>query len=205
MKNHFLYFCAYPFIFLLVTSTGYAFDYHISYMGNYNITDGELKGQDYTLILARNFGLRYSQIASFDFVEKDSLTEKNGVARYGVKGNYKMPMLLKMIDYKNFDAGHKGPFDFLTAYYGVGYTELDMKIRKTSYTASGNQMIRSKSSENVKVPIYAASVGFYGGEKFAVIDTRIRYIRGEIKDSDIIDKKIKFNDWAIIFSFGVGF
>lgn len=206
MKKVSIFLATVIFSFFTATHATYAFDYHLSYMGNYDVTRGTFGGEDFTVILAKNVGVRYSRINKFEFIEEDTnLTGSNGVYSYKVEGDYKMPMILKMVDYKSFEGGNKGPFDFLTAYFGVGYANLDMKISKKTYSASGGQMVLSNSSENVNTPVYATSVGFYGGEKFVVVDTRLRYLKGEIKDSDIVDHKIKFDDWSIIISLGVGF
>lgn len=193
-------------IIVLGGETVYGFHYHLSYMGNYDLTKSQLKGDDLTMIFGKNVGLRYSRINAFDFVETGSnLGGSQSIHSYAIKGDYKMPMLLKMVDYKSFQGNKKGPFDFLTAYYGLGFANLDLQIHKTAYSASGGDLIRTWETENVNAPVYAASVGFYGGEKFMVIDTRLRYIKGEIKNSQLLEDQVKFDDWSIIFSLGVGF
>ena len=116
-----------------------------------------------------------------------------------------MPMLLKTLDFKTFEGSNKGPFDFLTAYVGVGYSGEKVKIIKKSYTVEDDAFIQEKFREKAKSSTRAASFGFYGGEKFLVVDTRVVYYRGEIRESKLLNDSEKFSRWVVLLGIGIGF
>ncbi len=187
---------------LLIAQTGI----HASVSINYELTEGYWPGYDFTLIYGRLIGLRMTIIPDFMFSEDTEIVFKdNTLSSFECKGDLKMPMVLKTLDYRSLQGAGKVAFDFLTAYIGIGYNELETEITKKVYSTETNNLHETTIQETVKTPVYSTAFGMYGGEKFLFIDTRLMYIKGESKKGDVINEQVSFDRWMVMFSIGIGF
>lgn len=179
---------------------------HSSAMVNGEILNGHWPGYDFTFIVNQGWGGRYTVIPRVLFAESALEQEGNQVSTYNVEGDFRMPMILRTLDYRSFaNTSDKGPFDFLTGYTAFGVANVKMEVKKELYSPQSSSLVHQSLKEEVEVPVQSFAFGFYGGEKFMVIDARLLYLRGTISSSDLIDEDVKFNHWMLIFSLGVGF
>lgn len=181
--------------------------YIITATAGYELTKEYLPVYDLTFIYMQVLGLRYSLIPDFQFEEdKEVVRDSDNVSVYTISGDYEMSSLVYVIESKRLSGGGtQGPFDFLAAYMAIGYNDTEITLNETRYSAVDNEIQTENDTEKTKIPIYALSFGFLGGEKFMAIDAKITYIRGELEDRGVAGKKIEFSHWLIVFSLGLGF
>ena len=183
-----------------------AFAYHYSVIGGTYVDDTTKIIWDASLFFNQQWGLRYTFIPGFEYQNKDTITDSNdSVSNYTITGEYKSPSIMYLLGYQNISSTEPGPFDFITAYTSIGYAEQNVTIKESRYTASDNNIVKSHHESNSKVPVISAAFGFYGGEKFMVFDTSVRYLKGTINDNDATSEKIEFTHWLISASIGFGF
>lgn len=179
---------------------------HSSFMVNIEMLEQYKTGYDLTLIFTERWGIRYTHIPDVKFKKEEGITHENQeVSSFQVDGDFKTYMLLQTLDFKNFDPTDKGPLDFITAYWGAGYNQMHTKIRKKAYTINNGNFVATKNEEDYELPVQSLVFGFYGQERYAVIDARLLYIKGVIKDSELLNRKIDFNQFLIQFGLGIGF
>ena len=172
----------------------------------FEITEQYWPVYEVTYIYGRSWGIRYSNIADFDFEEDTEIVLDSGsVSSYSISGDYEMPSVVYIIENKEFPDQNDGPFNFLTAYITAGYHDTDIELKETKYSAIDGKIATEIRTQNAKIPVYAFSFGFLGGEKFVVLDTKIIYLRGRLDDSEVLDRKMKFDHWLAVFSLGFGF
>ena len=193
-------------LFFLGFTCQNGFAVHYSLIGGTYLSDTSQIVWDASLFFNQQWGLRYTVIPEFEYHNKNSLTRTdNSVSNYTITGEYKATSLVYLLDYQTISSTEPGPFDFITAYVSVGYAEQNITIEENRYTASGNNIDKTTHESSTKTPVTSAAFGFYGGEKFMVFDTSIRYLRGAIDDKEAIVEKIEFEHWLISASIGFGF
>ena len=191
---------------LLGSDNTKAFAYHYSIIGGTYLNDTTKIIWDTSLFFNQQWGLRYTVIPGFEYQNKDTVTRSDdSVSKYTITGEYKAPSIMYLLGYQTISSTEPGPFDFITAYTSLGYAEQNVTVKESRYTASGNTIIKSHHESNSKVPVTSAAFGFYGGEKFMVFDTGIRYLRGTLNDNKAVSEKIEFSHWLISASIGFGF
>ena len=179
---------------------------HSSFMMNVEMLEKYKPGYDITLIFTELWGIRYTVIPDVKFKKEEGLSSENGqLSSFRVDGDYKSYMVFQTIDYKNFDNTDKGPFDFITAYWGAGYEKIPSRITQTNYSISNGNFVTETNEEDLEIPVYSLAFGLYANEKFAVADARLLYIKGVINDSELLSNKVEFDQFMIQFAFGVGF
>jgi len=183
-----------------------AFAIHYSLIGGTYLSEPSQIIWDASLFFNQQWGLRYTVIPGFEYHNKNTLTRTdNSVSNYTVTGEYAAPSLVYLLAYQTINSSEPGPFDFITAYVSLGYAEQKVVIEESRYTASGNNIDKSTHESSTQIPVTSAAFGFYGGEKFMVFDTSIRYLKGTIDDKDVIAEKVEFEHWLISASIGFGF
>ncbi len=95
--------------------------------------------------------------------------------------------------------------DFITAYFAIGYNEINAESTRQKFSSSLNNIVESSTSEKIKAPTYAFAFGLYAGEKFVFIDTRIFYLKGKTEETNLFSQQKEFEHWLLILSIGVGF
>lgn len=172
-------------------------------MVHYELMEQNWPGYDLTLIFQNSYGLRFSLMQEMEFLETIS-DEDGSVKKNNFEGDLKLPMFLKMLDFKTFEEGPAKVFDFVSAYVGVGYNTLELTMNQKKYYASAGELVKKTRDETVHSKVGAFSVGMYGGDSFLVIDFRLRYIRGTIESSDYVKEENEFDKWMMIVSLGFG-
>jgi len=179
---------------------------HSSFMINVETLEQYKPGYDITLIFSERWGIRYTAIPDVKFKKEEGISQENQeLTSFRIDGDFKTYMLFQTLDFKNFDPTDKGPLDFVTAYWGGGYNKIPTKIRKKTYTISNGGFVTSKSEEEYQLPVESLVFGFYAQERFVVIDARLLYIKGVVKDSELLNTKIDFDQFLIQFGVGIGF
>lgn len=180
--------------------------YHFSAMASYELTQGYYPGYDFTAILNRRWGLRYTVIPNLSFEEGSRIINKGkSLISYQLQGDFKTPMIFRAIDYKSFQNRRSGPFDFLTAYLAAGYNKITVKLKQQQFLPVENVLRQRDFAEDINFPVYSLALGLYGGEKFVVIDSRVLYFRGILQPSSLFDQTTNIDHWLILFSLGFGF
>jgi hypothetical protein len=192
------------FFLLIAKETPAQGSIQISAMTNYDLLGAYGPGFDLTMLIQESWGLRYTLMADMVFLD---ITEANAgaVSQIEYKGDLKLPMILKTIDYRSFGKTGSSVFDFLTAYMGLGYNNLELSMTRKVYQADTNTMVKSTSYETVNSPTTAAAFGLYGGERFLVVDARLMLVKGKTDTSDLIDDQYEYEAWMLLISFGIGF
>lgn len=178
--------------------------FHVSAMVNYEIVNGYRPGWDLTLLYNNQWGARYTNISNVLYLETKDENE-DSVSLTKISGDFKLPMVLKTVDYSAFSGSNKTIFDFITAYYGLGYNSYNIKESHETYTAESDNLNKEKESKLIDVDMMAAVLGIYGGERFLVIDSRVIYYRGQTGDSKLSGQNHRFEDWLFVVSVGIGF
>ena len=179
---------------------------HSSFMMNVEILEQYKPGYDITLIFTELWGIRYTFIPDVKFKKEGAPSSKNNqLSSFRVDGDYKSYMIFQTIDYQKFDYTNKGPFDFITAYWGGGYEKIPSKITQTNYKVSNGNFVKETKEEDLEIPVYSLAFGLYANEKFVVADARLLYIKGSINNSDLLSDKVEFDQFLIQFAIGVGF
>lgn len=178
---------------------------HTSVMMNSNLLMEQRPGYDITLIFNRKWGFRYSENPETKIIDSKLEIDNSQLSTTSVEGNLKHLTILRALDFRTYDQSGSTPFDFLTAYWGVGYSQNSLDFFKTEYQAQSGQLILSESSDRIEVSTFSLSIGFYGGEKSVVVDTRLQYLRSVISNSDLLDQEIEVNQWKILIAIGLGY
>ncbi|MBT3225791.1 MAG: hypothetical protein HN580_02540 [Deltaproteobacteria bacterium] len=197
----FLFFCLFhPFVLIAQSR------FHFSVTTGYEITQGYAPGYDFTLLYNNGWGIRYTTIPGVKISEDTEIQENSdSVSAYKLKGNLEFPILLRTIDYRSFKEQSAIPFDFLTAYTGFGYNDITAELTEEEYTINSSELIQSVTKKNINVPTTFLVMGFYGGERFIVIDGKLIYFRGEANSNRTGGKQFYFDHWLIQISAGIGF
>lgn len=180
--------------------------FHISLMANYECTDGYWPGYDVTLLFSDFGGIRYTSIPDvslFEAVDEDD--DNVTIAHIEMRDKLEIPMLFKTLDFRSFGHETKTFFDFITAYYAIGYNESELSVSGRSYSSSSDRLSTKPLNETVKTNLKAAAFGIYGGERFVFIDARVMYIMGHAEEGEQIRHAHDFDKWMIFFAVGVGF
>jgi len=178
---------------------------HYSAMMNSELVNGYGLGVDSTLLINQTWGLRYTLIPEVKFLPETVERFPTELTTTRIDGDFKSFMFLKPIDYRTFSGTNKGPFDFLTAYWGLGYNKVNLKVSQIKFRVQSNKLVAEHLTETVESPLYSFAFGFYGGEKFVVIDTRLLYIQGHIPASNLLQEKTKISLWMLLMGLGIGF
>ncbi len=180
--------------------------FHFSMTTGYEITRGYLPGYDFTFFYNNGWGVRYTIIPDVEFSERTEFESfPNSVSAYDLTGDLALPILLRTIDYRSFNKQSAIPFDFLTAYAGIGYQDINAELSTHNYTINSNQLAQSVAKTNVDVPVTLFVFGFYGGEKFLVIDSKLIFFKGAVNLDQFSGKQINFDHWLLQISAGIGF
>lgn len=177
---------------------------HTSVMLNYDLLEQKGPGYDLTLLYKGIWGVRYTLIEDLTFL--DAVEGSNeSVNSYTFQGDLMLPMVIKTIDYKSFAPSSSKIFDFLTAYVGFGYNNLDLELTLNQYTARESSLEKTTVQELVKSSVSAVVFGIYGGERFLVIDTRLLYVKGKTDTSESLDDRYEHDNIMLLISLGFGF
>ena len=180
--------------------------FHFSMTAGYEITRGYQPGFDFTLLYNNSWGIRYMIIPDVEISEGTEIELfPDSVSAYDLTGDLAFPILLRTIDYRSFDKQNAIPFDFLTAYAGIGYRDINAELTTHNYSINSNQLAQNVIKTNVDVPITCFVFGFYGGERFIVIDSKLIYFKGAVNPDQFRGKHINFDHWLIQISGGIGF
>jgi len=180
--------------------------FHFSVTTGYEITRGYLPGYDLTILYNNSWGVRYTIITDVELSEGTVIENfSDSVSAYKLKADLQFPLLLRTIDYRSFNKQSVIPFDFLTAYAGIGYQDITAKLTTRNYTINSNELAQTVSETNINVPTACLVFGFYGGEKFVVIDGKLIYFRGEVEQNLPSGRQLNFDHWLIQISAGIGF
>ncbi|MDH5559287.1 MAG: hypothetical protein OEY59_00360 [Deltaproteobacteria bacterium] len=181
-------------------------NFHASVMANTDLIEGRFPGLEYTFFFGPSWGVRYSMLPTMEFKTEPLKTLSDGqLQTYSLTGEYQSLTVLRSIEHRGNRPGSKGPFEFITAYFGVGYNQINTQLVKKTFTAQSNIWSESETSEDLPTEINNFSLGLYGGESFIMLDTRFLYFTGKTDKSRLLDDKIKFKQWMILFSIGIGF
>jgi len=180
--------------------------FHFSATTGYEVTQGYAPGFDFTLLYNNRWGIRYSIIPGVQMSEKAEVSSGTDfVSTHNLKGNLEFPMLLRTIDYRSFGKQNAIPFDFLTAYSGIGYSIFTAELIENRYKINDNSLIQTVSKRNIDVPTSFFVFGIYGGERFIVIDGKLLYFRGIADQKQTGSNYFEFDHWLIQISAGIGF
>lgn len=180
--------------------------FHFSATTGYEITQDYAPGYDFTVLYNNRWGVRYSIIPDVKLSEKTDLVNRSdSVSTYDLKGNLEFPTFLRTIDYKAFNKQNAIPFDFLTAYVGIGYSNVTAELTENRYTVNTSMLTQNSSKTDVDAPTTFLVFGFYGGERFVVIDGKLLYFRGSVDPDGTEGRKIEFDHWLMQISVGIGF
>jgi hypothetical protein len=175
---------------------------HLSATAGYDLFNQYWPCYDITLLINNRWGIRYSEVTDVTFLT--TLEEGQSVKHNEVRGDIQLPILIKTLDYTSFPEDGGKVFDFLTAYWGLGYNKFELTVVQREYHASSNSLGRVSREETVYSPVTALTFGLYGGDSFLVVDFRLLYLRGSIDSSDLADKT-EFDKWLMLFSLGIAF
>jgi hypothetical protein len=180
--------------------------FHFSVTTGFEITRGYMPGYDLTILYNNSWGMRYTIITDVEFSEGTAIEKfSDSVSAYNLRGDLQFPILLRTIDYRSFNKQSMIPFDFLTAYTGIGYQDIAATLTTRSYTINSNELTHTLIETNVNVPTTGLVFGFYGGEKFVVIDGKLIYFKGETEQKLPSGRRLSFDHWLIQISVGIGF
>ena len=179
---------------------------HFSMTTGYEITHGYAPGYDITVLYNNRWGIRYMMIPDVQLSEKTEIQSGNdSVSAISIKGNLEIPMILRTIDYRTFNRKSAIPFDFVTAYTGVGYSNLSPRLTERKYSINGSSLTLTQTEKNVDIPVTCLVMGFYVGERFLVLDGKLLYFRGESDQSQTGGRRFSFDHWLIQISGGIFF
>ncbi|MCP4751543.1 MAG: hypothetical protein GY866_11665 [Proteobacteria bacterium] len=182
--------------------------FHFSATVGYEMTEGFVPAYDITVLYNQIWGLRYTEIPDMEFDDgKELRTTDEFLSVFDVEGDYKMPMVIRTIDYRAYQGKKTVPFGFLTAYVGAGYNELKLSLKRRQFRIDidSEKLLGDVLVEKVKTPVYSMAFGFYGGESFVVLDTRVLYFKGKTEPAETSDYSVDFDHWMILVSIGIGF
>lgn len=157
---------------------------------------------DITLLVNNSWGLRYSEVSDITFISTINVDQT--INQIDIKGDIQLPYFLKTLDFTSFREGTNQVFDFLTAYWGLGYNNLELTVIQREYAANSNSIQKTKREDTVSTSVTALTFGLYGGDRFLVIDFRLVYFKGTIPSSELIDKQ-EFDKWMLSVSFGIAY
>lgn len=205
-KFFFTFFIYFYLSFILV----YGFEFQSSILMNFELeetTKSFSPGYDINVFFNGIVGLRYTYFQEQVFEDGSSYEHDSGkLSIYSVTAEYKSFQILKTLDYKKFDVISKGPFDWVTAYAGIGYAELTGKLKDVQYTSSsGSNLIKKTFENDITFAVNTVTFGFIAQEKFLLIDSRVLYYFGDIEEQDDLKQKLTFSKYLLIFAIGIGF
>ncbi|MCP4298237.1 MAG: hypothetical protein GY786_21845 [Proteobacteria bacterium] len=178
---------------------------HTSLMANSDLIGEQQLGLDLTILFNTSWGFRYTRTPDLVVVDGNLQVDESQLTSTKVKGDFTHLSVIQTIDYRTFNQTEASPFDFLTAYWGVGYSQNDFKLTRRSYQAQVNQLVSSDSFDHVVIPFYTLSLGLYGGDKHVVVDTQLQFFRAEIAKSNLNSDRIDVTGWKILFAIGLGY
>jgi len=173
---------------------------------NYELINGYFPGYDLTLLINKSWGIRMTSLPDFIFLETGKpITNTSSVIINEIQGDLNFAMALKLIDYLSYQNNASIPFDYLTAYIGMGYNRVNPKLTQRKFFIQNSIINEQRNYETVEIPVTALSFGFYGGQSFLVIDGRIMYLKGKTEDSQFLESKYELDQWLFLLSIGIGF
>lgn len=179
---------------------------HISLTTGYEITQGYAPGFDLTLLYNNLWGIRYSTIPDVQLTEKTEIHQQvDTVTAYSVKGDLSFPMFIRTVDFRAFGADSGSAVDFITAYAGVGYGEINAELQSHQYRINGAVIQKTRTRSSVDVPLTALALGLYMGERFVVVDGKLLYLRGDIDSGNTDVSLSSYDHWLIQISAGFYF
>ncbi len=180
--------------------------FHFSVTAGYEVMHGYAPGYDFTILYNSQWGVRYVTIPEVHLVENTEIIESGGsFFTCTAEGDLKLPMILRTIDFRSFGNSDSIPLDFVTAYAGVGYGDVSSELTVKRYTASGSDIVVSRSKLIEKSPTTAVVIGLYFGERFIVVDGKVLYFRGYFDLDQPEQKQVHFDHWLMQLSIGVFF
>lgn len=198
--------CLCLFVFHAKTCLTAQMKLNLSATINYELTEGYFPGYDFTILVNESWGIRMTHLPDFKFLETGKpIANSSSVTVHEIKGDLDFPMALKLIDYMSYQNNTSIPFDYLTAYVGMGYNKVNPKRVQRKFISNGTAIVEQRTVETVEIPVTAFAFGFYGGQRFLVIDGRIMYLKGTAEKSNLVESKHEFSQWLLLFSIGIGF
>ncbi len=192
-------------IMVLIGNSHGQVNIHTSLMLNSDLMGEQQLGLDLTVLFNASWGFRYTRTPDLVIVDGNLQVDESQLSSTKVKGEFKHLSVLQTIDFRTFDQTEESPFDFLTAYWSVGYSQNDFKLTRRSYQAQVNQLVSSDSFDDVVIPFYTLGIGLYGGEKNVVVDTQLQFFRADIAKSNLNSDRIDVTGWKILFAIGLGY
>lgn len=183
-----------------------AANYHASVMLGYDFIGENATAFDFTVFVGQYGGARYSTMNEVKFDHGyETSHSSDQVSNFRIIGNSKSLFLFSTADYKVISKADGGPFDFLTAYYGGGYGEIQATVFEDRYHQEGQSLVRERYQENLTTSVNSLVFGFYGQEEYVVLDGRVLYYRGKFSQQGILTEDIEFQHFAFLISLGIGF
>ena len=171
---------------------------------SYDVLHRNNPGGDMTVFINRQWGLRYTHITNVLYHDGDSKLVNNTVVDSSLEGSFGAPFLLKAIDYRSFSGQNKIGFDYATAYVGIGFNKMGVEVNRRRFLTRSGKIDIYEESEKVDLPLKCAVFGFYGGEKFVVVDLKLMYLTGVVELSDSDGGKMDVEQWFLMISIGLG-
>lgn len=177
---------------------------HFMVTASADLLNEDWVGYDLTWIYQGNWGIRYSLMPDVQFLENETWSASTQVSHYSVKGDFTSPFLLFTADYRTNRPG-SSPFEWITAYYGAGYSKIPVTLKEERYTASGAVLVRQEFEEEQSLEQTSLVLGFSGQEKFLVLDTRFWIYQAKMPAKGILKKDLETQGFGLLVSIGLGF
>jgi len=188
---------------LSVASAAVAGDFGVSVTLGHDLFEGRAPVADLNLLFGESYGLRVEYMPSLTEALPSTLGSDTKVER-SLNGDTVSYGLMKFWDMKHYHPSQGMPLSFLGAYSTLGYSQSEMVLHETMISASQSQLSFTESTRSVRPTSWIFETGFYGGDRFALIDLRLQYRTSSFKP-DWEPGKISYASWAMVVSGGVGF
>ncbi|MDT8445270.1 MAG: hypothetical protein RRB13_00070 [bacterium] len=126
-------------------------------------------------------------------------------SRFRLEGDPQFFSVLKALDRRDYPPKQGLPFDFMTAYFGLGYSNSPLTLTQRQYGISGGQVVLSESTEEVSTQQWMGQFGFLAGQSVAAIDLKLFYLIGQSRPGHLLNEAQRYYAWGMLFSVGVGF
>ncbi len=145
------------------------------------------------LLLPPYFGLRVTQWKGLP-LEEHYQVQNSQITQFNLELEQTLTEALWLIDYLHHGPARPMPFEFLTAYLGIGYASGPMRVRQTRYIADKGQLVQSMREESAPAKTGSLTLGLYGGERFINLDIGLRYLLSnyQTQEGSSSAKKLQF-------------
>jgi len=187
---------------LLAPSLAFCQAFSPSVTVGHDVFQGRAPVTDMNLLFG-SYGFRLTYMPSSTELRQSERTTQQAVDR-AVVGETVSYGLMKFWDMRRYQPSQGMPLSFLGMYNTFGYSHSPMELRTTRLKADQSHITATATTQTIHPTSWLMEAGFFGGDRFALIDLRLQY-RTSSFEPDWKPGKIRYQSWAMILSGGIGF